>query len=160
MAYNGALKRFIPALAGNIYVQTDGETVSSVHPGACGEHKIFHAGITSHSGSSPRLRGTWGIHRIPRSCHRFIPALAGNITHYRPPVSAGTVHPRACGEHRCFGVRLFRGCGSSPRLRGTCRRCRMPVHHHRFIPALAGNIRRGCYTTGVRPVHPRACGEH
>ena len=50
--------------------------------------------------------------------------------------------------------------GSSPRRRGTL----VPIDHRshleRFIPAQAGNTRRGAPAARTFPVHPRAGGEH
>ena len=72
------------------------------------------------NGSSPRLRGAHA-----RTCF-------GD--------SAGTVHPRACGEHHGQVVFNRSHSGSSPRLRG------------------ARLVLRSAQTLGA--VHPRACGEH
>ena len=65
-----------------------------------------------------------------------------------------------CGEH--VGTDLFgkSGCGSSPRVRGTQDPvCRLH-HHHRFIPACAGNTLERTSLASPDAVHPRVCGEH
>ena len=49
--------------------------------------------------------------------------------------------------------------GSSPRLRGTLCRRRIPGTALRFIPAPAGNALNCCVSTCATTVHPRACGE-
>ena len=52
------------------------------------------------------------------------------------------------------------GRGSSPRMRGTFGRRNHREQRYRFIPAHAGNMMRGGRSMSMRPVHPRACGEH
>ena len=92
-----------------------------------------------------------------------------------------SVHPRVCGEHPPSSTAAGSGTGSSPRVRGTPLKRRVPNRGHRFIPACAGNTWandkgvssedgssprvRGTpleviRNTAVRPVHPRVCGEH
>ena len=73
---------------------------------------------------------------------------------------AKPVHPRACGEHGRECLQRKTQSGSSPRVRGTCRRSSFRQHRTRFIPARAGNIGFGDNLRGANPVHPRACGEH
>ena len=87
-------------------------------------------------GSSPRLRGT------------------------RLALVAGSVHPRACGEHLIVSGEQDFSDGSSPRLRGTQDALDVLVTHLRFIPAPAGNTPTMAVLYPERPVHPRACGEH
>ena len=93
----------------------------------------------THSGSSPRVRGTRPVapHRAHR--RRFIPACAGNSPSRCRPRPAPTVHPRVCGE--------LPGAWFSP----------PPVA--RFIPACAGNSCYGGISQHEQPVHPRVCGE-
>ena len=57
---------------------------------------------------------------------------------------------------------MSRACsvGSSPRLRGTPHRLQGRAATRRFIPAPAGNTAAISRSKRVRPVHPRACGEH
>ncbi len=64
-----------------------------------------------------------------------------------------------CGERPLFG--LIRGnlAGSSPRVRGTPTAGRIRGRLQRFIPACAGNAKPKRSSQGVRPVHPRVCGE-
>ena len=132
--------RFIPACAGNILPQARSKVIKLVHPRVCGEHP------------ESRAQASHG--------RRFIPACAGNISRVAATRFSKSVHPRVCGEHLAILGLSFLAAGSSPRVRGTCRRS--PAHEHllRFIPACAGNI----ISKGVRmpgsPVHPRVCGEH
>ena len=70
---------------------------------------------------------------------RFIPARAGNTSSARYFARTESVHPRACGEHRCSSVRNARTAGSSPRVRGTLDLSSEEGRRQRFIPARAGN---------------------
>ena len=112
---------------------------------------------------------------------RFIPAHAGNIPWNWMVSDNGKLHPRACGEHSGKAPVPPIDCGSSPRMRGTSRRCGRGdsaeiVHpracgehppglgglcsHSWFIPAHAGNILKSVMLSTPDTVHPRACGEH
>ncbi len=112
--------RFIPASAGNILSHTAYSRVTAVHPRECGEHALSLALSISHSGSSPRVRGTSDESLIAAMAERFIPASAGNIWFHWPAVPMLPVHPRECGEHRGGAGGSHRLTGSSPRVRGTC----------------------------------------
>ena len=134
------VRRFIPAPAGNTGADRSGCSGQSVHPRACGEHRMVQEVIRRMEGSSPRLRGTLYRNRSERTVRRFIPAPAGNTSsafsawtkstvHPRacgntPADSLGadddTVHPRACGEHGPCSAIHKPTVGSSPRLRGHC----------------------------------------
>ena len=133
--------RFIPAPAGNGSNLIHVHPMRSVHPRACGERHPYTDTRGFMTGSSPRLRGTASYAGEDAVTGRFIPAPAGNGPAPRCRSRRGTVHPRACGERhpRLSGRRSSRG--SSPRLRGTDRRCADRWPHSRFIPAPAGN---GC----------------
>ena len=130
-----------------------------VHPRACGERLSDRSQEALRAGSSPRLRGTLRRRILRLARGRFIPAPAGNAICRSISATSLAVHPRACGER---GSRLGGrqpSAGSSPRLRGT-RETDGPHHRRdRFIPAPAGNARRGRRASPPSPVHPRACGE-
>ena len=155
----GRVYRFIPAPAGNRPRRILQPGVRTVHPRACGEQSHCRMFAASTIGSSPRLRGTERNPFRVEAPERFIPAPAGNSV---PPRSSGVsmpVHPRACGE-QAESVRWPSGFdGSSPRLRGTGGGCIVQVFTVRFIPAPAGNSRRGEFPSPPASVHPRACGE-
>ncbi len=152
--------RFIPAPAGNISPPRRRAAWAAVHPRACGEHLTIRREALYASGSSPRLRGTYGDGLHEQSIHRFIPAPAGNIWHPMTLKTPGTVHPRACGEHLEDGGCAFNNPGSSPRLRGTFFQRGNRLVLRRFIPAPAGNIISSRVSAAITSVHPRACGEH
>jgi len=52
-------RRFIPTCVGNIYPSTSSLRRTSVHPHVCGEHLMFSTAVLNHSGSSPRVWGTF-----------------------------------------------------------------------------------------------------
>ena len=152
--------RFIPAWAGNTGYCYLPFCDSLVHPRVGGEHRSQHNLGFTHSGSSPRGRGTlWGICRIDQRS-RFIPAWAGNTTIAATITQLGAVHPRVGGEH-IFLISAGRPSdGSSPRGRGTLRRRHYSTSRDRFIPAWAGNTPVRQEKPDRLPVHPRVGGEH
>ena len=152
-------RRFIPAHAGNSHQPAHSSPLSMVHPRACGEQTRLPLSRYGASGSSPRMRGT--VHDRPKHeiGGRFIPAHAGNRRRSNNPLRSGPVHPRACGEQSSILAFDMRDGGSSPRMRGTDERIRLPGVLGRFIPAHAGNRRSPLRISTPKAVHPRACGE-
>ena len=111
-------------------------------------------------GSSPRARGTRGLHHGARGGERFIPASAGNTAAAAASSPPAAVHPRERGEHAPNIVHHWDSLGSSPRARGTPERSPGAAGRMRFIPASAGNTSPMCRCWGSEPVHPRERGEH
>ena len=93
--------RFIPAYAGNIYIRRRVGTYTPVHPRVCGEHGTVNPELAKHGGSSPRMRGTFGLPLQYLGGQRFIPAYAGNMSGIDAISTIEAVHPRVCGEHGC-----------------------------------------------------------
>ena len=92
------------------------------------------------NGSSPRVRGTFiRTTHMPMN-NRFIPAGAGNIASSPRSGTLEPVHPRGCGEHAKFSIRV--------------------ISSWRFIPAGAGNMYTRTSSDRLEEVHPRGCGEH
>ncbi len=156
---SAAMRRFIPACAGNAPHRPRPIPRPPVHPRVCGERSKRIRRRALLRGSSPRVRGT--PYDRPRAVpqDRFIPACAGNAP---PPAkfsSACTVHPRVCGERIIPINSCVSSFGSSPRVRGTRKRKGYPVADQRFIPACAGNASIRPTRYGRTPVHPRVCGE-
>ncbi len=152
--------RFIPALAGNTPAKCRPRSRWPVHPRARGEHfgvAFQHGG---QHGSSPRSRGTLAQQIVVILAGRFIPALAGNTPRTLACPQIDPVHPRARGEHGSVYQINRAYTGSSPRSRGTHLHGRVRRARARFIPALAGNTLLFLLPSGLRPVHPRARGEH
>ena len=152
--------RFIPACAGNMTSSMHPAWACAVHPRVCGEHYSSTGELCRKHGSSPRVRGTLFSDLAEMGYGRFIPACAGNIVLIPARSYCSSVHPRVCGEHKgCVqDVPIF--VGSSPRVRGTWVSEPDFIKHFRFIPACAGNIRRGRPFLIMASVHPRVCGEH
>ena len=94
-----AIRRFIPAGAGNTRVQTHARPHPAVHPRGCGEHCSGSGWIRQNPGSSPRVRGTLVQYNRANSGFRFIPAGAGNTQPGFARSQDNPVHPRGCGEH-------------------------------------------------------------
>ena len=151
--------RFIPARAGNSRTAPGPNSPTPVHPHACGEQCVAFSRRSTHSGSSPRVRGTVPCVRTPDHRLRFIPARAGNSSSPRRLPSRSSVHPRACGEQIATRAGIIIRSGSSPRVRGTASIPERHSRRDRFIPARAGNGRNGRLKPSTSTVHPRACGE-
>jgi len=152
----------------------------TVHPHACGEHRVPSCDCCNYFGSSPRLWGTflimdiqtliagssprlWGTYKPAQKCpseYRFIPTPVGNISYYKLYSQHQTVHPHACGEHiNTLGHRINQ-YGSSPRLWGTYLLDEKARRYSRFIPTPVGNILPLPVLSLPISVHPHACGEH
>ena len=132
-------RRFIPACAGNRPSAIASAAHRPVHPRVCGEQLVKRVVSLLKFGSSPRVRGTGRYNRRRLPLSRFIPACAGNRKLNRSKAFPISVHPRVCGEQLAAGMCCAGAVGSSPRVRGTARRCSQGVDPHRFIPACAGN---------------------
>ena len=125
----------------------------------CGEQWGVDIEGVRRRGSSPRVRGTVTARLTIGDRHRFIPACAGNSARRIYGAYWVPVHPRVCGEQTKHGEYGNGTHGSSPRVRGTDRRCPASRSHPRFIPACAGNSRRSGAIQSIAAVHPRVCGE-
>ncbi len=115
----GEKRRFIPACAGNAAYPGTERQQQPVHPRVCGERAVQIRHAASHAGSSPRVRGTRTPSPNSVTEVRFIPACAGNAAMGDIRPSAGSVHPRVCGERMQRVVNMTTQEGSSPRVRGT-----------------------------------------
>ena len=131
--------RFIPACAGNTNSISPRSCIWTVHPRVCGEHHDPHMPTATHSGSSPRVRGTRVKMEELLYEFRFIPACAGNTRECALSTARPAVHPRVCGEHARAAYSDGDTLGSSPRVRGTPKAMAKRRPQRRFIPACAGN---------------------
>ena len=154
-----AVRRFIPAWAGNSSTTTLTKTIPSVHPRVGGEQGFLKALPAWETGSSPRGRGTVQSAPPVWSRCRFIPAWAGNSIRKSHKTRVRPVHPRVGGEQLQATLSRRDGGGSSPRGRGTVVARAKYSEPVRFIPAWAGNSIRKSHKTAVRAVHPRVGGE-
>ncbi len=156
----GHRRGLIPAYAGNTGSGGKNAYRLWAHPRVCGEHFSAAWLLSQVRGSSPRMRGTRGLHIAHMSNIRLIPAYAGNTRRGRWCLRLCWAHPRVCGEHFQYGQAPMRQTGSSPRMRGTHTEVVWQPDDAGLIPAYAGN------TPGTRPAgtcttaHPRVCGEH
>src|SRR5690554_2324999 len=91
----------------------------TVHPRGYGEHISIAVVLFITGGSSPWVRGTYGLIVVFPIINRFIPVGTGNILPIRRFSSRSTVHPRGYGEHLLAPENLFFNFGSSPWVRGT-----------------------------------------
>ena len=72
----------------------------------------------SDDGTSPRMRGKLEFSNSISSKDRNIPAYAGKTDTTRDSRFLRREHPRVCGENIMNPHRLYRLCGTSPRMRG------------------------------------------
>jgi len=155
---NGRL--ILPACAGTTATTGAGTCCSAAHPRACGDHIPPKIARFRYDGSSPRVRGP-PRGRTPRQpTRRLIPARAGTTIRIPSPRSAGTAHPRACGDHSSDPILRASISGSSPRVRGPRGRHHEPDDDDRLIPARAGTTQALPCSLRLSAAHPRACGDH
>ena len=111
--------RFIPTPVGNGPPDSYRCQANTVHPHACGERAVTSTGSQCNGGSSPRLWGTVYGTTAFRPAGRFIPTPVGNGSSSGLRLTAGAVHPHACGERSFKRANRSGLSGSSPRLWGT-----------------------------------------
>ncbi len=152
--------RFIPAGAGNTGPFPHREDIITVYPRWRGEHRILNRGGIHFGGLSPLARGTRTTSPCRYSCHRFIPAGAGNTKRMYPQKKLLSVYPRWRGEHARPALCRNYSSGLSPLARGTpCCPC-ADFRPGRFIPAGAGNTYLARAHGSRSAVYPRWRGEH
>ena len=176
-----AVRRIIPAYAGNTQYSLYCCAFAWDHPRACGEHRAGEGTQQERQGSSPRMRGTLQQAGAYRGLRGIIPAYAGNTNHLKSGQWILGDHPRVCGEHPRPNVVTWVRPGSSPRMRGT----RLPALSHQprkwdhprvcgehldltpetqaeieSSPRMRGNTSLPSGTISPRRDHPRVCGEH
>ena len=107
-----AVRRFIPARAGNTRARLGRSGIARVHPRTSGEHLARSVQTFFLRGSSPHERGTLSHSSHKPAVVRFIPARAGNteVTAYR--THRVSVHPRTSGEHTNSNLLIGRGNSS------------------------------------------------
>ena len=110
-------------------------------------------------GSSPRMRGAVGQHRLRHHEPGIIPAHAGSSCAHASTFLFGWDHPRACGEQVSSAMSLRSQMGSSPRMRGAVEIAVAARYVLGIIPAHAGSRSSVTGRTSPSRDHPRACGE-
>ena len=119
-----------------------GAPTNPVHPRVCGEHPPVTATTNLRSPVHPRVCGEHGGNAIAEpGPPRSIPACAGNTV----------CRCCSCSHQR----RSIPACAGNTHRAPNSRRAAQ-----RSIPACAGNTFTVPPPMGVRPVHPRVCGEH
>ena len=155
-----AVKRLIPARAGNTHRYPAPSDSCPAHPRSRGEHFMTLPTLLTDPGSSPLARGTHRVVLLRYFCTRLIPARAGNTWLRFSFQHTPAAHPRSRGEHGILRLRRLLVCGSSPLARGTRRFLCPATSYGRLIPARAGNTLRPIRRRHARSAHPRSRGEH
>ena len=153
-------QRITPACAGKTESSAPVSGRFTDHPRVCGENDIYLRGSTRFRGSPPRVRGKPAHLYVPKAAPRITPACAGKTDSGSGAGSAGTDHPRVCGENRLDYADLWTYGGSPPRVRGKQAFLSRRGLWARITPACAGKTRS---VTSVLPSssdHPRVCGEN
>ena len=91
---------------------------------------------------------------------RITPAHAGKTLPAPSACRTTTDHPRACGENDIKSSKGQFYNGSPPRMRGKRDEDGESREVERITPAHAGKTPADAAKRGVRPDHPRACGEN
>ncbi|MFK4705599.1 hypothetical protein ABIC83_002438 [Roseateles asaccharophilus] len=155
-----AIKRFIPAPAGNAQPATSCSPCRPVHPRSPGELMPGFFVTPERIGSSPRPRGPRMGPEGRQLQLRFIPAPAGTTPDDRSAPCLQAVHPSIRGDHNISKIIALHLPGSSPHPRGPLDRSQQLELQARFIPAPAGTTSSRGHTSRCASVHPRTRGDH
>ena len=150
--------RSIPACAGEPSLLTPTTLARGVHPRVCGGALSLHAHTASHSGPSPRVRGSLCDVEHPPAHDGSIPACAGEPPSTRHSSAPTGVHPRVCGGAVDGGSHVLVAPGPSPRVRGSLSPDRSHPADIGSIPACAGEPSVPTPRSTMARVHPRVCG--
>ena len=131
-----ALRRIIPARAGQTVFRGQAYRQLPDHPRACGANPQLLCCVVCCCGSSPRVRGKPPSMPVAVPRTRIIPARAGQTAWRFRWCRSFADHPRACGANHFFPFCIF----------------------FRIIPARAGQTALSSGLTSDSPDHPRACG--
>ena len=148
----------IPACAGEPGHPRESVTADKVDPRVCGGAHRIAGRPASHSGRSPRVRGSQ-VHQLPApGLLGSIPACAGEPPPARFAGAARGVDPRVCGGAVVAAELSPMAMGRSPRVRGSQRRNIGILLYCGSIPACAGEPRDGRACVIPIWVDPRVCG--
>ena len=155
-----ALRRIIPALAGNTRQSPSPRPRGQDHPRSRGEYQGPQPQAVPGDGSSPLSRGIRRRRGGRVDVVRIIPALAGNTVTRVENLGARSDHPRSRGEYQDSLFSEPSDVGSSPLSRGIHNAGRKDVPFVRIIPALAGNTGPNGTSNRSCTDHPRSRGEY
>ncbi|EEI27959.1 hypothetical protein HMPREF0294_0573 [Corynebacterium glucuronolyticum ATCC 51867] len=108
----------IPAGAGQIFIESGGNTGGGAHPRRCGADSQHTVPARAIFGSSPQVRGRCKRGGYPRPRPGLIPAGAGQILRAVESDTDARAHPRRCGADKASISRALGRSGSSPQVRG------------------------------------------
>src|SRR5690606_22855059 len=110
--------RFTPTRVGTTAMSAPVMMATTVHPHACGDHRVRLVSAGSVDGSPPRV---WGPHLVDRARVqrvRFTPTRVGTTTASCQWYASCSVHPHACGDHSELPILCKGRHGSPPRVWG------------------------------------------
>ena len=113
-----ALRRSIPACAGEPRRDEGGVTRRKVYPRVCGGTTFHHCQFFNGQGLSPRVRGNREDRERGRRVRRSIPACAGEPVIVYHSTGSFRVYPRVCGGTPTGAGTRKGNQGLSPRVRG------------------------------------------
>ena len=153
-----ALRRSIPACAGEPTPSRSPAVSRKVYPRVCGGTGSDESMRSSLNGLSPRVRGNPAVLMSTTTAIRSIPACAGEPRTAAKRRWPSGVYPRVCGGTGSTRKRTITPGGLSPRVRGNLTKGVIPWFQGRSIPACAGEPRI-CPPAQAGPeVYPRVCG--
>ncbi len=153
-----ALKRSIPACAGEPLPCKMALSEHAVYPRVCGGTSFPYGSQAVYWGLSPRVRGN-PLARMPGVADvRSIPACAGEPWPESKASDDSQVYPRVCGGTESKQGDIFQVRGLSPRVRGNRASTKYGDELEGSIPACAGEPT--CSGPGLASsmVYPRVCG--
>src|SRR5690606_14873598 len=116
---SGGRPRFTPTPVGITGPAPATDSITPVHPHACGDHSHSNSCVLEFSGSPPRLWGSRRRRWQGDAVGRFTPTPVG-ITQTTIIQDVDIpVHPHACGDHSRPSSAHPRPSGSPPRLWGS-----------------------------------------
>ena len=133
-----ALRRSIPASAGQPFTETHRTARREVYPRECGAAIWPYDSLDDADGLSPRVRGSLTSLVSQATYEGSIPASAGQPRAIASPTRSCQVYPRECGAANGHHVVFHARIGLSPRV--------------------AGQPARAWHRLDADEVYPRECG--
>ena len=153
-----AIRRSIPASAGQPLRWGVGSAVPRVYPRECGATYCSKKDVSSGGGLSPRVRGNLRLLLVLLPLSWSIPASAGQPSRPGWPAAPTGVYPRECGATQQSPEHCQQAKGLSPRVRGNLSAESLQELEKGSIPASAGQPLYIRHLLSSREVYPRECG--